>query len=78
MSGGACWPKVRPQLIADQASPEHTRNVIAEAQRDIAMMTDALERAEAFIAGFEGDPTQDHVEELLAKVRAAAARGRGE
>jgi hypothetical protein len=37
----------------------------------------ALERAEAFIAGFEDDETQEGVAEMLAAIRAALAKAKG-
>ena len=36
----------------------------------------ALEKAEHFIAGFEGDELQEGVDELLSEIRAALARAR--
>jgi hypothetical protein len=39
---------------------------------------DALTGAEEFIAGFEGDDTQAGVDGLLASIRAAIAKARGE
>lgn len=41
-------------------------------------MLAALERAEAFIAGFEDDETQEGVTEMLAAIRAALANAKGE
>ena len=38
----------------------------------------ALDRAEAFIAGFEDDDTQEGVTEMLAAIRAALAKAKGE
>jgi hypothetical protein len=37
----------------------------------------ALERAEAFIAGFEDDDTQEGITEMLAAIRAALASAKG-
>jgi hypothetical protein len=38
----------------------------------------ALERAEGFISGFEDDDTQEGVTEMLAAIRAALAKAKGE
>lgn len=38
----------------------------------------ALDRAEAFISGFEDDDTQEGVTEMLAAIRAALANAKGE
>lgn len=38
----------------------------------------ALDRAEAFIAGFEDDDTQEGIPEMLAAIRAAIAKAKGE
>lgn len=43
--------------------------------RSQAAMAKALFRAEAFIAGFEGDELQEGVDELLAEIRAAQKGG---
>jgi hypothetical protein len=59
-----------PEVIA-KCSQRHIQSVLEDAQRDIALMAEALAKAEGFIAGFEDDQTQDHIEELLAMVRAA-------
>jgi len=40
-------------------------------------MLAALERAEAFIAGFEDDGMQEGVTDMLAAIRAAIARAKG-
>ncbi|MCM0751548.1 hypothetical protein DEA98_10095 [Brucella pseudogrignonensis] len=40
-------------------------------------MLAALEKAEAFIAGFEGDELQENIGELLNETRAAIAKARG-
>lgn len=40
-------------------------------------MLAALDRAEAFIAGFEDDETQDGITEMLAAIRAAIAKAKG-
>lgn len=64
------WDKVEPFVVA-QCSARHIQSVLEDAKRDIALLDAALAEAETFIAGFEGDQTQDHIEELLAKVRAA-------
>jgi hypothetical protein len=64
------WEKMAPEVIA-KCSQRHIQSVLEDAQRDIALMAEALAKAEGFIAGFEDDQTQDHIEELLAMVRAA-------
>jgi hypothetical protein len=38
----------------------------------------ALDRAEAFISGFEDDDTQEGVTEMLAAIRVALAKAKGE
>jgi hypothetical protein len=40
-------------------------------------MLNALESAETFIAGFEGDECQEGMDELLGSIRAAVAKARG-
>jgi hypothetical protein len=37
----------------------------------------ALDRAEAFIAGFEDDETQEGIAEMLAAIRTALAKAKG-
>ena len=48
------------------------------ARVSVSAVLDALERAEAFIAGFEDDDTQEGVTEMLAAIRAVLARAKGE
>jgi len=41
-------------------------------------MLTALDRAEAFVAGFEDDDTQEGIPELLGAIRAALRKAKGE
>lgn len=41
-------------------------------------LLEALDRAEAFISGFEDDDTQEGVTEMLAAIRVAIAKAKGE
>ncbi|GAA2887855.1 hypothetical protein GGQ99_004752 [Aminobacter niigataensis] len=47
---------------------------VAPSADDANDTVDALMQAEAFVAGFEGDPTQDGVADILAGLRAAIER----
>jgi len=48
------------------------------ARVSVSAMLAALDRAEAFISGFEDDNTQEGVTEMLAAIRAALANAKGE
>ena len=48
------------------------------ARVSVAAVLEALERAEAFIDGFEDDDTQEGVGEMLAAIRVALAKAKGE
>jgi hypothetical protein len=48
------------------------------ARVSVSDLLEALERAEAFIDGFEDDDTQEGVTEMLAAIRAALANAKGE
>lgn len=48
------------------------------ARVSVAAVLEALERAEAFMDGFEDDDTQEGVTEMLAAIRAALANAKGE
>jgi hypothetical protein len=48
------------------------------ARVSVSAMLAALDRAEAFISGFEDDDTQEGVTEMLAAIRAALANVKGE
>jgi hypothetical protein len=48
------------------------------ARVSVADLLAALERAEGFISGFEDDDTQEGVTEMLAAIRAALAKAKGE
>ena len=48
------------------------------ARVSVSDLLEALERAEAFIDGFEDDDTQEGVKEMLAAIRAALANAKGE
>lgn len=48
------------------------------ARVSVSDLLEALERAEAFIDGFEDDNTQEGVTEMLAAIRAALANAKGE
>jgi hypothetical protein len=48
------------------------------ARVSVSAMLAALERAEGFISGFEDDNTQEGVTEMLAAIRAALAKAKGE
>lgn len=65
-----------PHVLAnrDQATAEANARLITAAPDLLA----ALDRAEAFIAGFEDDDTQDGIPEMLAAMRAAIAKAKGE
>ena len=65
-----------PHVLAnrDQSTAEANARLIAAAPAMLA----ALDRAEAFISGFEDDDTQEGVTEMLAAIRAALANARGE
>ena len=57
----------------DPRGLQDMRAIIARAQRDTASLADAARRAEAFIAGFEDDESQEVIPDLLASIRAAIA-----
>ena len=61
-----------------RASIRDTARELKEARETVAAMLEALERAESFISGFEGDETQDGIGELIDAARAAIAKARGE
>lgn len=65
-----------PHVLAnrDQSTAEANARLIAAAPDLLA----ALDRAEAFISGFEDDDTQEGVTEMLAAIRAALANAKGE
>lgn len=48
------------------------------ARVSVAAVLEALDRAEAFIDGFEDDDTQEGVGEMLAAIRVALAKAKGE
>jgi len=48
------------------------------ARVSVSDLLEALERAEGFISGFEDDETQEGVTEMLAAIRAALAKAKGE
>lgn len=48
------------------------------ARVSVAAMLAALERAEGFISGFEDDDTQEGVTDMLAAIRVAIAKAKGE
>jgi hypothetical protein len=48
------------------------------ARVSVAAVLAALERAEGFISGFEDDDTQEGVTEMLAAIRVAIAKAKGE
>lgn len=48
------------------------------ARVSVSAMLAALDRAEAFISGFEDDDTQEGVTEMLAAIRVALAKAKGE
>jgi hypothetical protein len=48
------------------------------ARVSVSAVLEALERAEAFIDGFEDDDTQEGVGEMLAAIRVALAKAKGE
>ena len=56
-------------------------NALCDAYEDIAKQRDellaALEVAEGFMAGFEGDELQEGIEQKLEQIRAAIARAKG-
>lgn len=62
----------------------HSESAIAVNPADLALILaapklfDALVKAEAFIAGFEGDELQEGIDELLKAVRAAIAKAGGQ
>lgn len=48
------------------------------ARMSVFAVLEALERAEAFIAGFEDDDTQEGVTDMLTAIRVAIAKAKGE
>ena len=48
------------------------------ARVSVSAMLAALERAEGFISGFEDDDTQEGVTDMLAAIRVAIAKAKGE
>ena len=59
----------------------HMRQVsrgLKEARETVAAMLDALELAESFISGFEGDEMQVGIGDLIDAARAAITKARGE
>lgn len=57
------------------AQEEHRRN---KRLRNAALdLLAALDKAENFISGFEGDELQDGIDDLLATIRAAITRAKG-
>jgi hypothetical protein len=57
------------------------RNIAHDLAKRIFYVEDllaALDRAEAFISGFEDDDTQEGVTEMLAAIRAALVNAKGE
>ena len=48
------------------------------ARVSVSAVLEALDRAEAFIAGFEDDDTQEGVTDMLAAIRVALAKAKGE
>ena len=62
MSGNIGWPGLAHRRRLHLAAPD---------------LLAALERAEAFIAGFEDDDTQEGITEMLAAIRAALASAKG-
>ena len=61
-----------------RASIRDTARELKEARETVAAMLEALERAESFISGFEGDETQGGIGELIDAARDAIAKARGE
>lgn len=58
---GQAWPAATESLVGDKLS--------CAMLNKIDEMRDALTQAEGFIAGFEGDETQEGIFELLTEVR---------
>lgn len=56
------WAEIKANARLIAASPD----LLAE-----------LEKAEAFMSGFEGDPLQEGIDEKLANIRAAIAKAKG-
>ena len=61
-----------------RASIRDTARELKEARQTVAAMLEALELAESFISGFEGDETQGGIGELIDAARDAIAKARGE
>jgi hypothetical protein len=61
-----------------RASIRDTARELKEARETVAAMLEALELAESFISGFEGDEMQAGIGELIDAARAAIAKARGE
>lgn len=57
--------------MADSFHEDLRKLVAAEEGRDLRAL---LERVESFVSGFEGDETQEGIDELLADVRAEIAK----
>ena len=68
------WPTLKAEARAVWLDTGLTPSQLAE-QR--AELLEALEEAERFMAGFEGDELQDGIGERLSKMRAAIAKARG-
>lgn len=74
---GAEW-KESELVFAAQPLPEAAAEAmkaafVPAAPRQLPSLSDVLERAESFIAGFEGDETQEGIDALLADLRKARA-----
>lgn len=61
---------------SDHSKPEEASKRVAflNGKETSGQLIEALEQAESFIAGFEGDELQEGIDLLLAQIRAALGR----
>lgn len=67
------WLEIEPNRITLVRANREDLSLLAASPDLLA----ALDKAEDFISGFEGDELQEGIDELLAEIRAAIAKAKG-